>query len=201
MLVIGLTGPSGAGKGEVARLLASHSIPVVDADRVYHQLLVPPSPCLDALCAHFGTQILSNEGTLDRIALGAIVFSDPNALADLNAIAHRFVMDRVRAILAEWKAAGVSAAVLDAPQLFEAGADRDCDTIVAVLADKHVRLARIMKRDGISAERAEARMKSQLSDEFFRAHAQHVIENEGELNMLAQKVRALLLQLGVAICD
>ena len=201
MLVIGLTGPSGAGKGEVARLLASHSIPVVDADRVYHQLLVPPSPCLDALCAHFGTQILSNEGTLDRVALGAIVFSDPNALADLNAIAHRFVMDRVRAILAEWKAAGVSAAVLDAPQLFEAGADRDCDTIVAVLADKHVRLARIMKRDGISAERAEARMKSQLSDEFFRAHAQHVIENEGELNMLAQKVRALLLQLGVAICD
>ena len=201
MLVIGLTGPSGAGKGEVARLLASHSSPVVDADRVYHQLLVPPSPCLDALCAHFGTQILSNEGTLDRVALGAIVFSDPNALADLNAIAHRFVMDRVRAILAEWKAAGVSAAVLDAPQLFEAGADRDCDTIVAVLADKHVRLARIMKRDGISAERAEARMKAQLSDEFFRAHAQHVIENEGELNMLAQKVRALLLQLGVAICD
>ena len=76
MLVIGLTGPSGAGKGEVSHILKSHGAEIIDADAVYHSLLVPPSPCLDALCARFGKDVLNASGELDRQKLGSIVFSN-----------------------------------------------------------------------------------------------------------------------------
>lgn len=197
MLVIGLTGPSGAGKGEVAKLFASRGIPILDADRIYHDLLIPPSPCLDALTQRFGTTILASDGTLNRRALGEIVFSDRQALNDLNTIAHRFVMDEARKRLRELRAKGCAAAVLDAPQLFEAGAQKDCDTVVVVLAKESVRLARIMQRDDIDESRARARMRSQLSEEYFRANADHVIENDGTSEALHADVCALMERLGV----
>ena len=101
MLVIGLTGPSGAGKGEVSRMLLALGIPVIDADEVYHALLVPPSPCLDAIASAFGKQVLRADGTLDRKALSAIVFSDAAQLQNLNRITHGFVMERIRQELEE----------------------------------------------------------------------------------------------------
>ena len=86
MLVIGLTGPTGAGKGVVSEIFAAHGIPVIDADAVYHQLLIPPSACLNELVYTFGPQILNPDNTLNRRALGSIVFSDEAMLLQLNAI-------------------------------------------------------------------------------------------------------------------
>ena len=86
MLVIGLTGPSGAGKSVVAKIFAAFDLPVIDADRVYHELLVPPSPCLDALTERFGVGILNTDGTLNRRTLGQTVFADPDALSSLRKI-------------------------------------------------------------------------------------------------------------------
>ena len=197
MLVIGLTGPSGAGKGVVAEILSTLGLPVIDADQVYHELLVPPSSCLDALTAHFGVRILDGDGTLNRKALGQLVFGNSTALARLNEITHRYVMEEIHARMQRLRRANYRAVVLDAPQLFEAGAERDCNVIISVLADKRIRLERILARDGISVEAALARMEAQKSDEFFRTHSNYIIENNGATDALAPQVHHILAELGV----
>ena len=94
------------------------------------------------------------------------------------------------------------AAVLDAPQLFEAGANRDCSVVVSVLADKMLRLERIMRRDGIEADAAYRRMAAQKSDEFFRSHSDYIIENNGNPDAIFPAVRRILLETGVITpCD
>ncbi|MBQ8311158.1 MAG: dephospho-CoA kinase [Clostridia bacterium] len=196
MLVIGLTGPSGAGKSEVSRVLKDCGATIIDADAVYHALLIPPSPCLDALCETFGTDILSPTGNLDRRKLGSIVFSDPNALHNLNTITHRYVMEDVRQRLAELRKVNTRLAVLDAPQLFEAGAERDCDTVISVLADKQLRADRIMTRDGIDRESAMRRINAQMSDDYFRTHSDYIIENNGACEDLIPTVRRILCEIG-----
>lgn len=197
MLVIGLTGPSGAGKSTVSDLLVAHGLPVINADRVYHQLLIPPSPCLDELVRHFGRTILADDGTLNRRALGEIVFSSPAALDNLNTIAHRYVMEEIRLQLDVLRRQKLRAAVLDAPQLFEAGANRDCGVIISVLADANLRLERIVARDGIDADLAYRRIAAQKKDEFFRSHSDYIIENNGSPDALYPQVRRILLETGV----
>ncbi len=197
MKIIGLTGPSGAGKGEVATVLSSMGLPVLDADEIYHALLIPPSRCLDELVTRFGEEILLHDGTLNRKALGEIVFADPIALSDLNSISHNYVMIDVRRQLDVLAKSDIPAAVFDAPQLFEAGAERLCDAVISVLADEKLRMARIMARDGIDEAAAMRRMQAQHSDEFFRAHSDYVIENNGTVEVLLPEVRRILSNLGV----
>ena len=197
MLVIGLTGPSGAGKGTVAKLFASYGLPVLNADEIYHQLLLPPSACLDELAERFGSQILTAEKTLDRRALAKIVFSSKEDLLDLNRIAHRYVMDEVRNQLDLLRQQNTVAAVFDAPQLFEAGAERDCNVIVSVLADPELRMERIMRRDGIDKETASSRINAQYNDLFFRTHSDYVIENNDSAEHLIPVVRRILTEMGV----
>ena len=198
MLVIGLTGPSGAGKSTVSRLFASFGLPVLDADEIYHALLIPPSECLNDLTAQFGRQILRGDGTLDRPALGRLVFDHPEALERLNSVSHRHVLREVRRRPRTLRDEGVTAAVLDAPQLFESGADRDCSVIVSVLANAELRVHRILLRDGISREDAMRRIRAQRPDSFFRAHSDYVIENNGNAESLLPQVRRILRETGVA---
>ena len=197
MLVIGLTGPSGAGKSRVAEIFAEYGLPILNADEIYHALLVPPSPCLDALVSQFGREILKPDGNLNRPALGKIVFSDPASLSALNSIAHQHVMEKIRMELDRLRKKDTVAAVLDAPQLFEAGANRDCGVVVSVLADKRIRLERIMERDGVDADAALKRMSVQKSDEFFRTHSDYIIENNGNAERLYPCVRRILRETGV----
>lgn len=197
MLVIGLTGPTGAGKGEVSRIFAAYGLPVVNADDVYHNLLRPPSSCLTELTQTFGGQILSPNGELDRKKLGRLVFSAPASLQRLNSITHRYIMEEIHRLLEQMRKSGIRAAVLDAPQLFEAGANRECGTVVSVLSDKQLRLERIMARDGIDAESAARRMEVQKSDDYFRAHSNYIIENNGSVEHLIPSVRRILCETGV----
>ncbi len=197
MLVIGLTGPTGAGKGEVAKLFAAYGLPVINADEVYHQLLVPPSSCLQELTQQFGKEILLPDGNLNRRALGEIVFSNPAALEQLNAITHRYVMEETQRQMEQLRRRGITAAVFDAPQLFEAGAHRACGAVVSVLADRAVRLERIIERDGISKEDAMRRILAQKSDDYFKTHSDYVIENNGSIDSLPQQVYHILLDTGV----
>ena len=197
MLVIGLTGPTGAGKGAVASIFADYGIPVINADCVYHELITPPSSCLQELVEEFGKQILLADGRLDRRALGGIVFSDPAAREKLNSITHRYVMEEVQGQMERFRREGVRVAVFDAPQLFEAGAHKACGAVVSVLADRGIRLERIMARDGLTAEAAMRRILAQKSDEFFKAHSDYIVENNGALESLAPQVHRILLALGV----
>jgi dephospho-CoA kinase len=197
MLVIGLTGPTGAGKGAVASIFAQYGIPVINADRVYHELITPPSSCLQELVEAFGKQILLADGSLDRRALGGIVFNDPAARERLNSITHRYVMEEVKGQMERLRREGVPVAVFDAPQLFEAGAQRACGAVVSVLAERGLRLERIITRDNLSAEAAMRRILAQKSDEFFKTHSDYIIENNGTLETLSPQVHRILLALGV----
>lgn len=197
MLVIGLTGPTGAGKGAVASIFERYKIPVINADRVYHELISPPSSCLQELVQSFGKHILLPDGSLDRRALGGIVFNDPAARERLNAITHRYVMEEVKSQMERLRIEGVPVAIFDAPQLFEADAHRACGAVISVLADRKLRLERIMARDGISAEDAMRRINAQKSDTFFKTHSDYIIENNGAIEMLAPQVHRILVELGV----
>ena len=197
MLIIGLTGPSGAGKSTVSEIFASYGIPVMNADQIYHRLLIPPSPCLSELTDRFGRQILTPEGTLNRAALASVVFEDPAELEALNTIAHRHVLKETARLIRQYRENGAPAAVFDAPQLFESGADRQCNVIVSVLASPEIRLHRILLRDDITPEAAQRRMAAQKPDSFFRAHSDYVIENDSNPDNLIPRVREILLETGV----
>ncbi len=194
MLTIGLTGPSGAGKGLVASLFARYGVPSIDTDAVYHELLVPPSVCLDELVTRFGNAILHPDGTLDRATLSAMVFSPDGAdrLADLNRISHRHVLNEVLKMLAAYEREGVPAVLVDAPQLFESGFDRGCDKVLAVIAPRDVCLSRIMARDGMDESRAAARLDAQLPEIVFRERADAVIVNDGDAAAPDADVRRIL---------
>ena len=194
MLTIGLTGPSGAGKGTVASLFAAHGVPSIDTDKVYHDLLIPPSACLDELSARFGTGILTPDGMLNRGALAAIVFAEGHGtdLADLNTITHRHILAKTREMLAAYAAQGVPAVLVDAPQLFESGFDAECGFILSVLAPYELRLSRIMARDGLDETRAKARLDASHTDDFFRERSDAVMINDGALDAMEAEVRCLL---------
>ena len=197
MLVIGLTGPTGAGKGAVATIFEGYGIPVINADRVYHDLITPPSSCLQELVETFGKEVLSPDGSLNRRTLASIVFNSPAARERLNAITHRYVMEEVRTRMERLRRDGVPVAVFDAPQLFEAEAHKACGSVISVLAERQIRLERIMARDGITAEAAMRRILAQKSDEFFKTHSNYIIENNGNIELLAPQVHRILEELGV----
>lgn len=190
MLTIGLTGGSGAGKGAVCEILGELGVPTVDTDAVYREVAVPGSECLSELTAAFGGEILTDGGELDRRRLASLVFSDPTGerLHTLNRITHKYILDECRRRLAWLTECGREAAVVDAPQLYESGFHECCDAVVAVVADRELRLRRIMERDGVSREYAEERIAAQHDDDFFTRRADYVIENNGSREALRRRV-------------
>ncbi len=198
MLTVGLTGPSGAGKSMVSSLFARYGVPCIDTDAVYHRLLEPPSACLDELTARFGCTILNEDGTLDRGILSSLVFSPDNttALRDLNCITHRHILDAVRKQCDTLRKSGCPLVLVDAPQLYESGYDRECDHVIAVIAPYDVCLSRIMARDGLTRERAEARLRAQHSADYFRSRADVVMENYAAPEALEAQILKLLQEWG-----
>ena len=176
--IIGITGPSGAGKSILCTYLAEKNIPVINADEVYHSLLVKDSPCTVALADEFGEGILAPDGTPDRKRLGAIVFSSDEKLEKLNSIDLGFVIDKINKIIRSLALKGEKTVVLDAPTLIESGFSRECDTVISVLAPKQARIERIKIRDNIPEEAALMRVNAQKNDDFYRENSNHVIMND-----------------------
>ena len=194
MKIIGLTGPSGAGKGFCYYFFEKSDIPCIDTDDVYHKLLVPPSACVDELVKNFGLEILQKDGTVDRKILANIVFSDEShqKLELLNKITHKYVLDKTISMLSDYKEAGKVAAVIDAPLLFESGIDKECDFTVAVISDEDIRIERIMKRDSITREAAEMRIRAQKSDDFYTSQATYSVTNNTDISALELQLEAIL---------
>ena len=184
MIIVGLCGGNGSGKGTVARLFSFHGIPSIDTDSVYHTLTSEATPCLDALVKEFGSGILNDAGGLDRKKMSEIVFFGKDAQIKrqtLNRIAHKFVKKRTKELLDGYKKLNVPAVLIDAPLLFESGFNEMCDRIIAVVADEEVRTSRIMARDGITLSAATVRIKSQLPSEYLIANSDYVINNTGKI--------------------
>lgn len=192
MTVLGLTGPTGAGKGAVGKWLAQRGASVIDTDRLAREVVEKGSDCLAQLVGQFGDDILKEDGTLDRAVLAAKAFASPTEKAALEAITHPAIIARTRDILADCDA---PLAVIDAPLLFESGMNALCDVTLAVLAPADVRLSRILARDGISEAAAKQRMNAQPDDAFYCARADHTVINDGDEAQLAQRLYTLLPQL------
>ncbi|MFC8450971.1 dephospho-CoA kinase [Kitasatospora sp. NPDC057223] len=187
MLKIGLTGGIGAGKSEVSRLLASYGAVLVDSDLIAREVVAPGTEGLRAVAAEFGPQVLRADGSLDRPALGALVFADPERLRALNAIVHPLV--RARSAELEAAAAPDAVVVHDVPLLAENGLGPLFDLVVVVDAADEVRLDRLVRLRGMAEAEAKARMAAQATREARLAVADLVIDNGGPLDALAPRVR------------
>ncbi|MGY1809204.1 dephospho-CoA kinase [Blastococcus sp. SYSU D00669] len=185
MLNIGLTGGIGSGKSTVSALLAARGAVVVDADRIAREVVEPGTPGLAAVVDAFGDRVLGPDGGLDRPALAAVVFADPEARARLDGIVHPLV----RARAAELAAAAPPDAVLvhDIPLLVETGQAGRYDLVLVVEADLDTRVARIVQR-GLPEADARARIAAQATDEQRRAVADVVLDNSGSRDELAAQV-------------
>lgn len=192
MIVLGLAGGSGSGKTTVSSLFAKHGIMPVNTDEIYHDLTSSQTMCLSSIVEEFGHAVLNKSGTLDRKALGDIVFSDSEKLGRLNTIAHYYVLCAVRDIISDAQARGYFGVIVDAPLLFESGFDRECDAIVAVVASKEKRVERITARDGISVADANRRIANQLPDEFLSSKADYIITNNSTTKELAKQVECVV---------
>ncbi len=191
MTVIGITGPTGAGKTTVLNVLENMGGAVADCDAVYHELLLTSQPMQNELKIRFGTSVFDENGHLRRKALGAIVFEDADALNDLNAITHRYITAELTRMIAQAKTDGRPAIALDAIALLESGAGDLCAVTVAVTAPEEVRVRRIMEREGISKEYARARVTAQKPSSWFEERCTYTLRNDGSREALEAKARAL----------
>jgi dephospho-CoA kinase len=190
-LRIGITGPIGCGKSTVAGWLAETGAVVVDADRLAREVTAPGEPALAAIAARFGERFLRGDGTLDRPALGRLVFADPAALRDLEAIVHPAVRPRIAAAVAAAEAAGSDIVVIEAIKLVEAGYAAECDEVWLVTCSPDVQRERLVSRgldDATAAERiaAQGDIASRL-----RSAATRVLDASGSRSEVRTAVLAI----------
>lgn len=191
MTVIGLTGGSGVGKGFVCQKFLDLGIPAIDTDKTARTVCEPGKPCLNELVSCFGDVILNPDGTLNRRKLAEIAFSDSEKHAVLNKITHFHILNEVRLWLKQQEQNGCTAAIVDAPLLRESGFDKECDVIVAVIAERDIRIKRILARDGLTEEQALLRLSKQHEDVFYTEKADHVIVNNGDAKLLDSQVETV----------
>lgn len=193
--VVGLTGGMGAGKSTVAALLAAHGADVVDADAIAREVVEPGTPGLAAIVDRFGADVLTDDGRLDRAALAAIVFDDPDALADLEAITHPAIRAAIDDRLDELattadRGSDDVVAVVDHPLLVETGLHEGVDLVVVVEAPVSLRLDRLERHRGVDRADARSRMEQQAGDGERRAVADVVLVNDGDEAALAREIAA-----------
>lgn len=187
-LRVGLTGGIGAGKTEAALAFAEFGALVIDADALAREAVLPGSAGLERVRAIW-PNVVAADGTLERAALAAVVFRDPQALEALNAIVHPFV--RARSLELEAAAEVDRIVIHDVPLLFEAGFYRACDANVVVVAEPEARVARLVARSGLDESEIERRMRAQIDPERARELADYTLPNDGtllELRLAAREI-------------
>lgn len=177
-LVVGLTGQTGAGKTTVSEAFEKHGYAVINADQLARTVTSEPEVLL-RLSELFGEEILLPDGSLDRKALGARVFSDPAELQKLDGALYPIILSRIEGEIQKLTESGRRYILLDAPTLFESGADKLCDKTVAVLAEEDLRRERIIKRDKLTKEAASARISAQHPDGYYRKRCDYILRNNG----------------------
>ena len=189
--ILGITGGTGCGKTTLLKVIAEQGGLILDCDAIYHELLATDTHLLDTIGNRFPGTV--ENGQLQRKKLGGIVFSDKNALMDLNKLTHSAIKDEVLRRLAN----APKLAAIDAIALFEGGLAELCDITVAVTAPEEVRVRRLMLRDNIPEDYAHSRIAAQHDEHWFRERCGHTLENLGTEEQFREKCLAFLEKLGI----
>jgi dephospho-CoA kinase len=199
VFVVGLTGGIAAGKTVVATRLGELGAAVIDADCLAREVVEPGTPCLDAIAARFGREVLLPDGSLDRPALGSLVFAEPAARRDLEAITHPAVHELSQRRMHEAVLLDPARVVVyDVPLLVEARGTSEFDTIVVVHAPREERLTRLIELRRMPAVDAARRIDAQATDAERLAVANHVVDSSGSLDETRAQVDALYGELAGA---
>ena len=187
MKIFALTGGSGVGKTNVARLMRENGFYIIDADEVGHKVTDYGTQCFDELVATFGTEIINEDGSLNRKKLGKLVFGNESKLKSLNSITHHYILLEIKRMLKnieEYEYVGIDGAVILGSEI-----EKLCQFVVVVDARSDIRLNRIKERDKISDADAKKRLSSQPDGAFYRERADYIIENNGAFEELESKVK------------
>ncbi|MGN0778565.1 MAG: dephospho-CoA kinase [Aristaeellaceae bacterium] len=191
MRVIGLTGGIACGKSNVSDTLRQLGAVIIDGDVLSRELTQPGGEALPAIRAAFGEEVFHPDGTVNRRALGAVVFGDDSRRAELDGIMQPLLRQLILRRMEEARAGGAALCVLDMPLLYEAGLDTLCQRVWCVFIPRETQLARLMERDGFTREEAEARLRSQLPALEKASRAQVVIDTSGSISYTKAMIPAL----------
>jgi dephospho-CoA kinase len=192
--VIGVTGGIGSGKSTIAKILCDLGASIIDADKIAREITVKGQLIMEEIVGYFGTSVLDEEGELDRKKLSEIVFADSKKLEVLNCITHKYIADKIKDELNKLEEAKAKIVVLDAPLPVENGFLDVVDESWVVVANRDIRIKRIIERSKISSEEALARIKMQKSDEEYLKIADEVINNDGSVEELEKSIAKLYIQ-------
>ena len=195
MRAFGLTGGAGSGKSAVGRLFREEGVPVVDADRISREVVLPGKPAYEEIVRRFGADILSPGGGIDRKKLGAIVFADRATRAALEEITHPRIQAGIRQAVSSLASEGHDIAVVEAALIHEKGRQGIVDAIIAVRCGRDRQIERLMRRDGIPREEALRILSAQMDSEEKALASDYVIDNSGDLEQTRSQVRALIRKL------
>ncbi len=184
VMVVGLTGQTGAGKSTVSKTFADNGFAIINADHIARMVVEKGSKCLNEIQDFFGYKVINPDGTLNRKALAEIIFSDSSKRETLNTITYPYITGEILNQIRMHSQKGEKLILLDAPTLFESRADDFCELIISVVADSDIRRSRIIERDGITFEQAEKRMNSQLDEKFFKTHSDYIINNNSTIDIV-----------------
>jgi len=195
MLAIGLTGGIASGKSVIRRHLEERSVETLDADLVVHDLFAAKTVVTEALEARFGPGVVTPNGSIDRKALGAIVFKDEKARKDLEAIVHPAVSEAIEAFLKEAKKKGESLAVVDAALMYETGSYERYDLVIVTYCPSNLQKKRLMQRDHLSSEEADKRIAAQMPIAEKKLRADYVIDTSTAIAATLKRTDEVLEQL------
>ena len=191
-MILGITGGSGSGKSIASKFFEDNGFYVIDYDKIAREVCSNGMPCLKELKDTFGCDIFDANGNLLRKKLGEIVFKDKQKLCILNNITHKYIMEQSDKLIASLKGKNI---ILDAPLLFEANLNQQCDKVLCILCTEDERINRISRRDAISTEQAKNRIKSQPCDSFYKEKSDYCVINNGNTDELYDSLNNILKEL------
>ena len=191
MLILGLTGGIGCGKSSLSNIFRNLNIPIVDADIISRKIF-EDKLLLEKVFVHFGQSIKNDDGTLNRKALGKIVFSDEEKLKELNNLTHPRIREKIISEIEKLRKKGENIVVLDAAILVESGFLDMVDKLLVVTCKQEVQISRIQKRDNCSEQEALSRINSQMSQEEKSKYGDYIIDNSGTITELESKAHKFI---------
>lgn len=191
MLILGLTGNIGCGKSSLSKVLMQNNIDVIDADIISRNIF-EDKELLNLVFENFGENIKNSDGSLNRKALGNIVFNDDQKLVILNGLTHPKIKEKILNKIDEIRNIGKSLVVIDAALLIEGGYLDILDKLIVITCKESIQISRIQLRDNLTKEQAISRMNSQMSQDEKIKYADYIIDNSGDTNNLKYKAEELI---------